>query len=624
MCGLTGFIGAGTQADLHAMARALIHRGPDDSGFHHEPEHALHLAFRRLSVVDLAGGHQPMWNEDHTVAVLFNGEIYNHADLRIALLAKGHVFASDHSDTEVLVHGYEEWGDDLPARLNGMFAFVIWDRTRRRLFIARDRFGEKPFFYVARPGFFAFASELSALIQHPAVDRTIDQRSLQKFFAHGYIPAPNALYRGARKLRGGHALTLDLATFQVRESQYWRFAITAGDHAPASRIAALTDELRFLLDRAVARRLVSDVPLGVFLSGGLDSSTVLALAARHRPAASLDTFTIGFDDPSFDESPWARQVAEAIGSRHHQRILNFDTARDLAGTVLGHLDEPTGDASILPTYLLASFAREHVTVALSGDGGDELFAGYDPFAALRPAAVYDRLVPRPVHLLLRRMAGWLPRGDVNMSLDFKIRRALMGMSYPAHARMPVWMSPLDPARMGCLFDAPLPIEDLYSEAIDAWDHAEARNPVDRTLEFFTNFYLPDDILAKTDRASMMTSLETRAIFLDNDVVDFCARLPRGYKYRAGQRKFLLREAARGLVPDAVLARPKKGFGVPLSRWLREWPKPMQAAIPGLRAGWMEQRWSAAQSGAEDERLLLWSWLSVQKIVGPSPSLAHAA
>jgi asparagine synthase (glutamine-hydrolysing) len=625
MCGLTGFVGVGGRADLEAMAGALLHRGPDDAGFHSEPEFALHLAFRRLAVVDIAGGHQPMWNEDGSVCVLCNGEIYNQWELREELLSKGHVFRSDHSDTEVLVHGYEEWGEGLPARLNGMFAFVVWDRPRRRLFAARDRFAEKPLFYVSRPGFFAFASELSALIRHHAVDRTIDPRSLQKFFAYGYIPAPGALYRGARKLPGGCSLMVDLVNFCVREQRYWKFAIEADEHAPASRIPELADELRERLDRAVARRLVSDVPLGIFLSGGLDSTIVLALAARHRAPASLDTFTIGFNEPSFDERPHARAAAAAIGSRHHERIMDFDTASDLAGEVLARLDEPTGDASILPTYLLAAFAKESVTVALSGDGGDELFAGYDPFAALAAASWYDRLVPAPVHLVLRRLAGILPHGTSNMSLDFKLRRALMGLSYPPGVRLPVWMSPLEPARIGELFDAPLRTDELYSEAMEAWDNARATNPVDRTLEFFTNFYLQDDILAKTDRAAMMVSLEARAVFLDNDVVDFCAHLPHGYKYRRGVRKFLLRRAAEGLVPDTVIKRPKKGFGIPLARWLGQMQAtPPLGAIPGLRTDWIAERWSAARAGEADERLLLWSWLSLQGILGRNRELAVAA
>ena len=625
MCGLAGFVGAGTRAELAAMAGAIVHRGPDESSYHIDRDHAVHLAFQRLAVVDIAGGHQPMWNEDSSICVLFNGEIYNQAELRAELVAAGHIFRSDHSDTEVLVHGYEQWGEDLPSRLNGMFAFVVWDRPRRRLFAARDRFGEKPFYYATRPGFFAFASELSGLIMHPAVDRTIDQRALQKFFAYGYIPAPNALYRGARKLPGGCSLTFDLADFRVQERRYWRFAIEADAHAHAHRIPELTDELRTLLNNAVKRRLVADVPLGVFLSGGIDSSMVLALAAQHRVADSLDTFTIGFNEPSFDESPYAREVAAAIGSRHHERILDFGTARHAVGDVLARLDEPTADASILPTHMLCAFAREHVTVALSGDGGDELFAGYDPFAALQPAAWYDRLVPPPVHLLIRRTAGMLPRATTNMSLDFKLRRTLMGLSYSPNVRLPVWMSPLEPARFGEVFDAPLPLDELYSEAIDIWDGAKANNQVDRALEFFTNFYLQDGILAKTDRSAMAVSLEARAVYLDNDVVDFCARLPHGFKYRRGIRKFLLRRAAERLVPDSVLQRPKKGFGIPFARWQRQMPStPPLSPIPGLRGGWIAERWSAARDGKEDERLLLWSWLSLQGVTSQDRSVAIAA
>lgn len=615
MCGLAGFVGSGTRDDLAAMMDTITHRGPDDSGFHLEPEHALHLSFRRLAVIDIAGGHQPMWNETADVCVLFNGEIYNQADLRAELQAAGHRFASDHSDTEVLVHGYEEWGSALPARLNGMFAFIIWDRPRKRLFAARDRFGEKPFFFAHRPGFFAFASELSALARHPAVGREMDPRSLRKFFAYGYLPAPNALYRFCRKLQAGSHLTLDLTDFSLREGRYWRFAIQAEEHAPADRIPALAEELRALLDQAVARRLVSDVPLGIFLSGGIDSSAILAMAARHRDPASLDSFTIGFTEKSFDESPFARVVAHAIGSRHHEKVLDFDTAQTLIDPVLRRLDEPTADASILPTYLLASFARESVTVALSGDGGDELFAGYDPFAALAPAAWYDRLVPRPLHHLLRRAAGWLPRSDANMSLDFKIRRALMGLSYPANMRLPAWMAPVEPALLRDLFGTPPDIEDLYSEAITAWDNTAARNDMDRALEFFTNFYLADDILVKSDRACMMVSLESRAAFLDNDLVDFCARLPHGYKYRARTRKFLLKQALRGVLADDILDRKKKGFGIPLARWLRQMPPaPPLIPVPGANAAWIANRWHAAQSGAADERLLAWSWLSLQALL----------
>ena len=617
MCGIAGFLGDGRREHLVAMTRALSHRGPDDEGFHIDEQHRVFLGFRRLAIIDPAGGKQPMWNEDGSVCVIFNGEIYNQAELRTELERKGHRFRTDHSDTEVLVHGYEEWGDGLPIRLNGMFAFVVWDRPRQRLFAARDRFGEKPFYYSSHPGLFLFGSELSALIRHPRLDRTLDQRSLQKFFAYGYLPAPNTIYRGVRKLPGGCHLTVDLSTQQVVEARYWRFRIEAEDDAPAGRDAALAEELRELIDRAVARRLVGDVPLGVFLSGGVDSSAILAFAARHRSADSLDTFTIGFEERSFDESGPARDVAHAIGSRHHERILGLNAARDVMDRVLAGLDEPLGDASILPTYLLSRFARQTVTVALSGDGGDELFAGYDPFAALQSARWYDRLVPAPVHHLLRRSAGLLPMSSGNMSFDFKLRRVLAGLSYPQHLWNPVWMGPVEPAAMPSLFEHALDAEELYSEAIEIWDQSTSPSLVDRTLEFFTNLYLQDDILAKVDRATMSVSLESRAVFLDNDIVDFCRRLPHGYKLRRGQRKYLLKKAVAGVVPRAVLARRKKGFGIPLVRWLREVPAaPPLAPVAGVRMPWVCDRWRGFRAGQTDDRLFLWSWASLQSVVNP--------
>lgn len=622
MCGIAGFAGEGDYAHLVAMTRKLAHRGPDDEQFHVDQEFSVFLGFRRLSVIDPAHGAQPMWNYDRSIGVISNGEIYNHRELRSELEAKGHRFRTDHSDTEVLVHGYAEWGRDLPLHLNGMFAFAIFDRTRQLLFLSRDRFGEKPLYYAATPGFLAFASELSALILHPTVDSSLDPRSLQKLFAYGYLPAPGALYRGAKKLPGGCSLTFDLRRGDTKIVRYWRFAIEAEEDAPMDRVAALTDELRQLLDRAVARRLISDVPLGVFLSGGLDSSTVLAVAARHRPAETLDTFTIGFTEPSFDESAYARAVAKSIGTRHHERILSIDTARDAVPDVLGRLGEPLGDPSILPTWLLSSFARESVTVALSGDGGDELFAGYDPFAALKPAQWYRRLVPEPIHLLLRRLANGMPRSASNMSLDFKLRRAITGLSYPPNYWNPVWMAPLEPALMRAVFEEPLSLEEIYSEAIETWDRSYAHNLVDRTLEFFTNLYLQDNILTKADQASMMVSLEARAVFLDNEIVDFCRRLPHGYKFRHGHRKYLLKRAVSGLVPPAVLRRAKKGFGIPLARWLHEIPpNPPLQPVEGIHMPWVSACWRDFRAGRSDERLFLWCWLSLQSTINPTATIS---
>jgi asparagine synthase (glutamine-hydrolysing) len=596
------------------MMNMLAHRGPDSEGTFIDERLRVLLGHRRLSIIDIAGGHQPMWNEDGKVCIIFNGEIYNHADLRRDLEVRGHIFRSDHSDTEVLIHGYEEWGYSLPKRLNGMFAFAIFDRWRRRLFLARDRFGEKPLYYCQKGHFFGFASELGALSRHPAFDHSLDQRSLYKLFGYGYLPAPNTLFSGTYKLPGGTSLIYDLETGHISVIPYWRFKLEPDESLTEADEPALVEELIALLSQAVRRRLISDVPLGIFLSGGVDSSTVVAMATQHQPAESLKSFTIGFTEPSFDESSFAQAVAAVFGIDHQIRYIDIEAVRELIPKVLGRLDEPFGDASILPTYLLSAFTREHVTVALSGDGGDELFAGYDPFKALAPAQLYYKLVPHSMHRGVRRLADLLPISTRNMSLDFKLRRALAGISYPPAVWNPVWMAPLEPSDMREVFDAPVSYDDLYDEAISLWEGDPHKDFVDRTLEFFTTFYLQDDILFKADRAAMMSSLEPRAIFLDNDLVEFCCRLPNRFKIRNGERKYLLKKAMRRYLPASILSRPKKGFGIPLSKWLRELGSPA-SAVPLIRPAAVAHRWSEHRSNKADHRLFLWTFLSLKLWLG---------
>lgn len=615
MCGIAGFAGRGSRSDIVSMANALAHRGPDGEGFYLDPDCPVFLGHRRLAILDISGGAQPMWNEDETIAVVFNGEIYNHRLLREALIAQGHRFRSDHSDTEVLVHGYEEWGEELPGRLNGMFAFAIYDRVRKRFFLARDRFGEKPLFYATGRDFLGFASELQALACHPAVDRTLNQRALQKFFAYGYMPAPHTLFAGAYKLPGGCQLTYDIASGKAKTRRYWRFELRPDLDHPEADEDVLAEELRALLYQAAERRLISDVPLGLFLSGGIDSSAVLAGVAEHLPPERIKTFTIGFTEPSFDESEFAQTVATAFRTDHRLEVLNIEAARELISHVLSRLDEPLGDASILPTFLLSRFTRKHVTVALSGDGGDELFAGYDPFKALQPAHFYQRIVPQGLHRGVRKLAELLPVSSRNMSLNFKINRSLMGLSYRQALWNPVWLGPVEPDMMKHLFREPLSAEELYSEAIELWDADPKLDLLGRTLAFFTNFYLQDDILMKADRAAMMNSLETRAVFLDNDLVDFCQRLPNHLKYRNGERKYLLKKAMRSVLPASVLTRRKKGFGIPLTKWLCEVPpSPPLEPIEGIMIDWVARQWREHRRGMADHRLFLWSWLSLQALL----------
>ncbi|MEO5346586.1 MAG: asparagine synthase (glutamine-hydrolyzing) [Magnetococcus sp. YQC-9] len=612
MCGIVGFAGSGSSEDLTRMTRALHHRGPDGEGFHIDVEQRVFLGHRRLAILDPAGGEQPMWSLDRQLCIVFNGEIYNHAELRRTLEARGHRFTSDHSDTETLIYGYREWGHALPERLNGMFAFVIHDSAQRRLFAARDRFGKKPFYYALEKNRFLFASELSALVLHGDFTACVDPLAVQKLFAYGFIPAPNAFFQGCRKLPGGSWMELDLRDFSLTTGRYWQYRLHPDPSWESRPEAELVEELRALLSQAVQRRMESDVPLGFFLSGGIDSTSVLALAARHRPPDTLQSFAIGFEEPSYDESDWARQAARHIGSHHREQILTLDQAKGMIPEVLGHLDEPFGDPSILPTTLLSGFARQQVTVALGGDGGDELFAGYDPFLALTPAQIYHRLVPAPLHAGLRSLANHLPRSGRYMSLDFKIRRFLSGLSHPMALWNPTWMAPLEPDEIAELLHQPVTIEALYSEALELWNTAEVTHPLDRSLEYFANFYLQDDILMKVDRASMMVSLEVRAPFLDNDVAGFAQKLPRRYKLKNGVRKYLLKKAMRGILPDTLIDRRKKGFGVPTADWLKTYPEhPPLVPVAGAQADWVAARWQAHRAGLADHRLFLWNWLSLQ-------------
>lgn len=595
------------------MMAALAHRGPDDEGVHVDYENRVCLGHRRLSVIDLSSGAQPLWNEDRTLAVVYNGEIYNHRELRKTLEAAGHVFHTDHADTEVLVHGYEEWGPDMVQRLNGMWAFALYDTVRRSIFLSRDRFGKKPLYYTVTRDAFVFASELHALLLHQEAPRELDRLSLKKYFAYGFIPAPGTPYQGIHKLPAGHNMVFDLRARKLNVWAYWDFVIEPFDRIPSNPDSVWGEQLRHLFFEAVKRRLESDVPLGVFLSGGIDSSAVAMAAAHYKDPKDIKTFSIGFDEPSFDETAYAEAAAEYLGTHHHHKGLSLAEAKKLVPDILLRLDEPVADGSLIPTYLLSRFTRSAVTVALSGDGGDELFAGYDPFKALRLAVFFDTLVPGAIRSGLRSLADLLPVSQKNMSLDFKIKRTLRGLSYDRPYWNPVWLSPLEPREIDELFQERTDIEELYSEALTYWGRFPGMGIVDKTLYFYTKMYMQDDILPKVDRASMMVSLEVRSPFLDAELVDFVRRIPWRWKLRGGRTKFLLKQALTDRLPPEILNRPKKGFGIPLTRWLREtsmnWPA-------GLRHGYENARFMNRMAGEHingkaDHRLYLWADLVLE-------------
>jgi asparagine synthase (glutamine-hydrolysing) len=621
VCGIAGFAGTGDASVLKGMTDAITHRGPDADGVEVDAASSVFLGHRRLSIVDIGGGQQPMWTTDGLLCVVFNGEIYNHLELRRELVALGHRFRSDHSDTEALLHAYRAWGPDFVHRLNGMWAFVIYDRARRRLFCSRDRFGKKPFYYTLQQGTFTFASELGALRRHPLTPERLSTRSLKKYFAYGYIPAPATILESVFRLPGGHSLSFDLDTRALRVEKYWDFVIEPFDTIPANPEAEWGEHLIELISAAVKRRLMSDVPLGFFLSGGIDSSSIAALATRHMDRGRMKTFSIGFEEATFDESRFADQMATSLGTRHHSDVLSLEKARGLLPEIVGRLDEPMGDSSLVPTYLLCKHTRSLVTVALGGDGADELFAGYDPFRALRAAEAYSKLIPRPVHEAVRLVMSRLPVSHVNMSLDFRIKRTLRGLSYDRRLWCPVWMGPLDPADLAELFSEPVDIDDVYSEAIEQWDACRQDGMVDKVLQFYTKLYLQDDILTKVDRASMMHSLEVRAPYLDIDLVDFVRRIPHQYKLRNGTTKYILKKALENILPHDILYRRKKGFGVPIGPWFRRGllDLPADGNWGALSPTFVERKRANHKSGRADERAFLWNaWLLRQWQTGRAP------
>ena len=617
MCGICGFVGRGSIDDLKRMNKALLHRGPDAQGIWSDPSQGIYLGHRRLSIIDIDGGAQPMWTADRKLCISFNGEIYNFRELRRELEKAGHRFTSDHSDTEVLLHGYREWGCALPDHLNGMWAFVLYDTENNLLFLSRDRFGKKPLYYSHAAGTFMFASELSSLRAHRAFNFPLSKTSLQKFFAYNYIPAPLTLYESVCKLPAGCNLQYSIDTSTVTVERYWEFTLEPFETIPPDAESVWAEELRALIDHAVKRRLMSDVPLGIFLSGGIDSTAVTAFATRHIEPSRLMTFAIGFSEPSFDESRHSRFAADLLGTDHHHRQLSLESAIGLLPEIASGLDEPLGDSSLLPTYLLCKESRKHVTVALGGDGADELFAGYDPFRALAAARLYGAMVPKPLHEAIRLLLLRLPVSHANMSTDFRIKRTLRGLCYRKSLWNPVWQAALDPKEIGELFNEPVSPEELFSEAIECWDRCRQPGLVDKTLEYYTKLYLQNDILVKVDRASMMNSLEVRAPFLDIDLVNFVRRIPTSYKYRNRTTKYLLKKALAPVLPKSILYRSKKGFGVPVGKWFENGSLVIDnsTAPEMFSRSFINHQITTHRNGSRDNRAFLWNTWMLEQFSG---------
>ncbi|MFL5833142.1 MAG: asparagine synthase (glutamine-hydrolyzing) [Solirubrobacterales bacterium] len=579
MCGICGVVAAERERgpDREAVARMsgrLVHRGPDDEGLFCEGPAAL--AARRLSIIDLDHGHQPIENEDGSAVVVQNGEIYNYRKLKRELEGKGHRFATD-CDTEVLVHLWEEEGERFVERLRGMFAIALWDKRRQRLLLARDRFGIKPLYYRHVGGGLSFASELKAMLEQPGFSREIDPRAVSAYLAFNSIPAPLTIFAEARKLPPGHLLSYEGGEVELR--RYARPGAVTGNERGGTE-DELAAELREVLDDSVRAHLVADVPVGVLLSGGVDSGGLAALASEHA-GEPVRTFSIGFEEEGFNELSRARLVAERYGTDHHELIVRPD-AVELLPRLVEAFDEPFGDSSALPTYLVSELAAGHVKVALSGEGGDELFGGYYTYVADLLARRVGRLAP-----LARPLAEALPSRTDRVGFDYKAKRFARAAALPPLERHHAWKEIFSPqlrAELAGPGAAAWDPVDLYRER---YAESAGADPLARMQDVDLGVYLVDDLLVKTDRASMTHSLETRVPFLDAAVSEFAFSLPRRMKVRGFAKKRLLRKALAPLLPREIVHGSKQGFSIPIAAWLRGPLQPFAREV--LSAGALERQ-----------------------------------
>lgn len=570
MCGIYGYVSRNDKINpetLRAMGRALAHRGPDDEGEMIQNTGAVSagLGHKRLSIIDLSpAGKQPLANEDETLWITLNGEIYNYQELRKELEDNGHRFRS-RSDTEVVLHLYEESGTRCLDQLSGMFAFAIWDSKKKSLFLARDRVGKKPLHYCATDGRIIFASEIKALLQHPGVSHELDLKALSKYLSYEYVPAPDTIFRSIKKLEPGHYLFHENGESHC--FPYWQIPIE-DDPATNRSEADYTEELRELLERAVRRRLVADVPVGLFVSGGLDSGIVAAFAARARD--HLQCFSVGFDEPSFDESAYSKQVAASLGIKHHLKVFDANEMLRLVPELPQILDEPLADPSILPLYLLSRFASERMKVVLSGDGGDELFAGYQTFQAHKLMTYFSAL-PGFIKQSIKTISSHLPVSHGYLSTDYKLKQFLKGDGASAETRFFLWRGAFGNNEKNDLLTPDIRRElaghDAYEDVDRYIRESGLTKELERILYLAMKLYLQDNNLVTVDRASMANGLEVRCPLLDQDVVEFVCRLPAKYKLYGFKTKYLLKKAAAGMLPRNIIHRQKKGFGIPLAKWL---------------------------------------------------------
>lgn len=568
MCGIVGYFGQGDEKTLAEMIKSIKYRGPDDSGIFCLEN--LGLAHARLSIIDLSPeGHQPMSDSENIIHLVFNGEIYNFQDLRNELINDGIKFRG-HSDTEVIIYLYKKYGIDFLKKINGMFAIALFDQANKKLFLARDRFGKKPLYWTLINDTLIFASELKALTKHPLYKKEIDLESLNQYLQFEYIPTPRTMFQDTYKLEPGTYLSFDGKDFEKKE--FWSLDFSKEKISGKDTLKAFSEKL----EESVKKRMISDVPLGIFLSGGLDSSAIAYFAQKNSREKIL-TFSIGFEEKSFDESSYARLVANHLGTDHHEKIITGADCLAAIPEIFAKLDEPLADASIIPSYLLCKYAREKITVALGGDGGDELLCGYDTFLAEYFSPLYDRS-PKFLKSFLKNLAPKLPTSFKNISHDFKIKKFLSGYDGPVAYRHFRWLGSFDTTERQKLFRAEvwgkLRDKNEFAQIDKYLENIKNGNKWDKLIYLYLRTYLLDDILVKMDRASMYNSLEVRSPFLDYELAGFVNSLHSNLKIHFANTKYLLRKCLKGKVPDQILQRRKKGFGIPLAAWLKNDLKPL--------------------------------------------------
>ena len=614
MCGICGVTYFDRERNVlehlvKSMCDVIRHRGPDDEGWITKGNYGIGM--RRLSIIDLFTGRQPISNEDGSIWIVFNGEIYNHVELRNKLIKKGHKFQTK-CDTEVIVHAYEEYGEECPKKLNGMFGFAILDLKKQILFLARDRLGIKPLYYYHDSKKFAFGSELKSILQVPNIPREVDLRALDLFLTFEYIPSPYSIFQGIRKLPPGHSLTLKDGRINIRE--YWDLDFDEKDIPEGE----LCEQLLELFQDAVKIRLMSDVPLGAFLSGGIDSSAIVAMMSRvmDRP---VKTFSIGFKEDTYNESHYAQQIANHFNTEHHVEIIE-PNALELAEKLVGFLDEPFGDFSIFPTYLVSKMARKHVTVSLSGDGGDELFAGYDTYIANKAGRAYERL-PRLLRNAMHPILSRIPPTEKKKGLINRAKRFVEGMELPADLEHTRWMIFLQEGEKIKLYSDDLQDtlngSDSFEFIRNYFNRVNTSDPLNRQLYVDIKSYLVDNILVKVDRMSMATSLETRVPFLDHRFVEFSATIPSRLKLQGKNTKYLFKKAMGDVLPPQILNRSKEGFSIPIKNWLKEDLKPLMLEVLDqqkikregfFNTNYVEQLKKEHLSGKENHSHRLWSMM----------------